>query len=182
MGGQPVDWRTEEGEMVDVSTHLFADDGRIPNNPKLPMLVYRGVLDLSGGDPAGECLQRFARHGWDRGWRNGIFPYAHFHSTAHEALGICSGWARVRLGGETGMETEVRAGDALVLPAGTGHQNLGASGDLMVVGAYPRGPDWDLCRGEPGERPGVLEAIAQVPMPDNDPLFGENGPLMKVLT
>lgn len=182
MGGQAIDWQAEDGEMVDVCAHHFADDGRIPNNPKLPMLVYRDVLDLSGDDPAGGCLERFARNGWDRGWRNGIFPYVHFHSTAHEALGICRGWARVRLGGETGIETEVRAGDALILPAGTGHQNLGASGDLLVVGAYPRGPDWDLCRGEPDERPRVLEAIAGVPMPDSDPVFGNDGPLMKVLT
>lgn len=46
-----------------------------------------------------------------------------------------------------------------------------------MVGAYPRGQSWDLRTGEPGERPEVLENIRRVPLPETDPLFGENGPL-----
>lgn len=171
-------WRTDEGRTVDISAHWFSDDGFIPNNPTIPMVVYRAVLDLSREDPAATCIERYAENGWGRAWRNGIFPFVHFHSTAHEALGICRGEARVRLGGANGLETIVCAGDALVLPAGTGHQNLASSPDLLVVGAYPQGPDFDLCRGEPHERPGVLENIANVPTPESDPVFGTNGPLM----
>jgi uncharacterized protein YjlB len=158
--------------------HRFADDGTIPNNPRLPFLVYPGVLDLQEHDPAVAFETVFTANGWDRTWRNGIFPFPHFHSTAHEALGICRGEARVRFGGEQGVVLTVRAGDAVVIPAGVGHQNLGASADLLVVGAYPPGPDWDLCRGEPGERPQVLGNIAAVPLPATDPLFGEAGPLV----
>ena len=47
--------------------------------------------------------------------------------------------ARVRLGGDGGVVLDVKAGDALLLPAGVGHQNLGASADLLVIGAYPKG-------------------------------------------
>ena len=33
-------------------THTFADDGRIPNNPSLPFVLYRGGIDLTGSpDP-----------------------------------------------------------------------------------------------------------------------------------
>ncbi|MEZ5932138.1 MAG: hypothetical protein R3F54_09330 [Alphaproteobacteria bacterium] len=163
----------------EASAHLLGDDGVIPNNPHLPLLIYPGVLDLSGPDPAGACIARFAAHGWFGAWRNGIYPFPHYHSTAHEVLGICCGEAKVRLGGDQGLVVEVRAGDALVLPAGTGHQNLGSSADLLVVGAYPGGMDWDLCRCAPDERPGVLRSIERVPLPDLDPLHGENGPLVR---
>jgi hypothetical protein len=60
---------------------MFADDGAIPNNPSLPFLVYRGGIDLSGTpDPEDVIEKVFARHGWGDMWRNGIFPYVHYHS------------------------------------------------------------------------------------------------------
>jgi uncharacterized protein YjlB len=85
----------------------------------------------------------------------------------------------VRFGGDVGIELIVRAGDVAVLPAGVGHQNLGASPDLLLVGAYPRGQRWDLCRGQPEERPQVLENIQRVPLPAADPVYGADGPLVE---
>ena len=165
-------------EELEIIAHQFDDDGGIPNNPTLPLLIYPGVLDLAGSDPASDCIERFATHGWSGAWRNDISPFPHYHSTAHEVLGVCRGKATVRLGGDKGIIVEVKAGDALVLPAGTGHQNLGSSPDLLVVGAYPSGADWDLCRGETGERPEVLDNIRRVPPPASDPIHGEGGPLL----
>jgi uncharacterized protein YjlB len=168
----------EQGRPADpVRAHLFDDDGAIPNNPRLPLLVYPGAVALSGADPAAAFEKIFAANGWSGSWRNGIYPFPHYHSTAHEVLGIARGEAKVRFGGATGIVLAVHAGDVVVIPAGVGHQNLGASGDLLVVGAYPPGPDWDLCTGKPGERPRVLGNIAAVPLPPADPLFGEDGPL-----
>jgi uncharacterized protein YjlB len=164
---------------VQPERHLFEDDGAIPNNPRLPFLVYPGALDLGGDDPAAVCEAVFAANRWDRSWRDGIYPFPHYHSTAHEALGICRGEARVRFGGAKGLVLTVRASDVVVIPAGVGHQNLGASADLLVVGAYPPGPSWDLCTGKPAERPRVLDNIAAVPLPPADPLFGEDGPLIE---
>lgn len=164
---------------AEVLTYRFEDDGVIPNNPELPFLVYPGALAPAGADLAVAFETTFAAHGWGGGWRNGIFPFPHFHSTAHEALGIARGEAKVRFGGEHGAVLTVRAGDAVVIPAGVGHQNLGASADLLVVGAYPRGRSYDLCRGEPGERPQVLANIAAVPLPATDPLHGPDGPLIE---
>lgn len=157
-------------------THRFEDAGGIPNSP-LPVLVYHGV-DGAGG--ASECQELFARNGWLGAWVDGIFSFHHFHSTAHEVLGIVGGSAAVALGGPEGRRFDVRTGDVLVLPAGTGHCNAGSSGDLVVVGAYPNGMRWDLRRGDPAERDEVLANIKAVPLPDADPVHGADGPLTTI--
>jgi uncharacterized protein YjlB len=74
----------------------------------------------------------------------------------------------------------VRRGDVLVLPAGTGHCNAGSSDDLLVVGAYPDGMDWDLRRGHPTEHDEVLTNIRAVPLPAADPVHGAGGPLREL--
>ena len=168
--------------MPKATAYYFADAGSIPNNPTLPMLIYPSAIDPTSAlaDAATAFEDLFAQNHWTGGsWRNGIYSFPHYHSTAHEILGIASGRAELRLGGETGTVLTVQAGDAALLPAGCGHQNLGASSDLLGVGAYPPGPDWDLCRGEPGERTLVRENIARVPLPKTDPVGGQQGPVFE---
>ncbi len=154
--------------------HRLDDAGGIPTSP-LPVLVWRGVDGI--GTPA-ECAARFAANGWLGAWVDGIYDFHHFHSTAHEVLGIVAGAASVVLGGPGGPAFDVRAGDVLALPAGTGHFNAGSGPDLVVVGAYPDGMWCDLRRGDPAEREEVLANIAAVPPPRSDPLDGPDGPLV----
>jgi uncharacterized protein YjlB len=157
----------------------FADDGSIPNNPGLPLLLYRRGIDLAGTAHPEEAIERtFSSHGWGDMWRNGIYPYPHYHSRIHEVMGIARGRARVRFGGEKGREVELAPGDVAVLPAGTGHQCLWAGPDLMVIGAYPPKGKYDLCRGSKHEHAKALHAIPRVPLPDQDPVFGRDGPLL----
>ena len=155
------------------------DDGAIPNNASLPLLLYRQAVALPQSDPATVFESLFTVNGWPAAWRNGIFPFHHFHSTAHEVLGVYSGSATARFGGESGIDVTVSAGDVVVIPAGVGHKAIEASTDLGIVGAYPAGTVPDLCRGAAEERPGCLDAIARVGMPDRDPLYGDDGPLRR---
>jgi uncharacterized protein YjlB len=159
-----------------VERHRFSDDGTIPNS-ELPVLVYHDVAEARD---AGSCEELFERHGWSGAWRDGIFAYHHFHSTAHEVLGIVSGSASVALGGPNGEVLSLRQGDVVVLPAGTGHRRVDASGDFLVVGAYPGGMAWDIRRGDPGERDEVLANLRAVPLPDADPVHGADGPLVQL--
>jgi len=162
--------------MIPPETHRFDDAGAIPNS-RFPVLVYH---DVDGARAAQACAQLFARNGWRGAWVDGIYSFDHFHSTAHEVLGIVAGSASVVLGGPHGRRFEVVQGDVLVLPAGTGHCNLGGTDDLQVVGAYPNGMWCDLRRGDPAERNEVLANIAAVPLPDADPVGGADGLLMRL--
>jgi uncharacterized protein YjlB len=161
-------------------TTMFRDDGVIPNNAKLPFVHYLGAVALpERGDPAAVFEELFARNGWRDSWRNGIYDYVHYHSGTHEVLGIARGHARVRFGGNSGKVVELQAGDVAILPAGTGHQRLAGSKDLLVVGAYPPGGKYDECRGSRQEHDRALASIATVPLPLKDPVYGAEGPLTK---
>lgn len=166
---------------LEILTFTFTDAGAIPNNPHLPVLIYkRAGAAIGAHDPEGLARwfeQTWPKHRWRAAWRWGVYDFPHYHSTAHEVLGVYRGQASLRLGDKTGATLVVQAGDMIVLPAGTAHQNLGASVDFHVVGGYPEGQDADLLRGEPGERPGADERIARVPRPQGDPLSGAAGPL-----
>ena len=166
-----------------IEAHLLTADDRFPNNPKLPLLVYRQLLKFDSRDDrdaATQCEHLFAENRWGGSWRNGVFSYHHFHSNAHEVLGVCSGSAEVQFGGPHGPIVSVKAGDVAILPAGTGHKKIKATADFLVVGAYPVGQEgYDLLRGEPEERPAAEKRVAAVPLPQADPLFGEDGPLFE---
>jgi uncharacterized protein YjlB len=166
-------------EVVQPEQFRFNDDGVFPNSV-LPLLVYRNALTGDGQDPASLLEERFADNDWCNSWRNGVYSFAHYHSTTHEILGVYFGVATLRLGGEHGRNLDVHSGDIIVIPAGVAHQKLDASPDFAVVGAYPNGRDWDLLRGRPGERPEADHKIAALPLPDNDPIYGAEGPLRQI--
>ncbi|WP_428490833.1 cupin domain-containing protein [Rhodopila sp.] len=159
--------------MTEPLRFCFDDDGTIPNSP-LPLLVYR---DAVPADPA--AIERlFAANRWPPAWRDGVHPFHHFHSTAHEVLGVARGDATVLFGGPNGTALTLRAGDVVVVPAGVAHCNQRQSDDLLIVGAYPdNGPGPDLRRGKPGEHAAASVAIAAVPRPAADPVAGADGPL-----
>lgn len=156
--------------------YFFDDDGSIPNNPNLPLLVYPNAL--SGDETkTATCRELLNNRNWSNEWVNGIYSYHHYHSTTHEVLAVLSGSATVKMGCEQGEELAISKGDVIVIPAGVGHCNLGSSGDFRVMGAYPGGQSYDLCTGKNDERPQVLENIKNVAIPDLDPVTGEKNPL-----
>jgi uncharacterized protein YjlB len=165
-------------DALTIEEHLFTDDGHVPNNPSLPLMVYRAVLE-TGPRAAAACEALFAGNDWSAAWVDGIYAHHHYHSTAHEALGITAGSVRVRLGGERGKTLELRAGDVVVIPAGVAHKNEGASPDLVVVGAYPSGRSPDMCRPAAQGCDRARRNITEVALPACDPVFGKSGPLFE---
>jgi uncharacterized protein YjlB len=164
---------------IEPLSFVFKDDGLVPNNP-LPLLVYKGAVDIANDYPEKTIEGLFGANGWGAMWRNGVYDYVHYHATVHEVLGVARGRARVRFGGNNGKELEIMAGDVAILPAGTGHQCVYASPDFCVVGAYPPGPPMQITRPTPENHAKALKTIPAVKVPKTDPVRGEDGPLVRL--
>jgi uncharacterized protein YjlB len=157
----------------------FADDGIVPNNPRLPVLYYRGAVALPKSVDPGTIIDTlFESNGWGRSWRDTVYDFVHYHSQIHEVMGVAKGHAKIECGGIKGRMLSVKPGDVLVLPAGTGHRLIDASRDFLVVGAYPESGTYDECT-DMRERPDAAKRIAKVRKPNKDPIFGKSGPLTK---
>ncbi|MBK5395301.1 cupin [Pseudomonas sp. TH39(2020)] len=152
---------------------MFERNEWVPNNPRLPVLVYPNAIAVQGSDPAALFEKTFSANGWPPQWRYGVYSYHHYHTEGHEVLGIASGQARLMLGGPDGHVLEVSSGDVLLLPAGTGHCNLDSSEDFLVVGAYPPGQHADICREAPTKA--QQASIDTMPFPEQDPVQGLQG-------
>ncbi|MFN0315274.1 MAG: cupin domain-containing protein [Burkholderiales bacterium] len=169
--------KTASKETAHVIAHPLAPAGAIPNHPRWPLLVYPSAVAIEGEDPAVAFETLFNRNQWPAAWRNGVFPFHHYHSNAHEVLGVYSGEVTVQFGGEGGVVITARPGDVIVLPAGTGHKKISSRGAPGIVGAYPAGQRPDTCTPLLSNAARSAEAIASVPLPERDPVHGVNGPL-----
>ncbi len=149
-----------------------------PNSARFPLLLYQSAVDRESVSP--EWFEnRFSAHRWSLSWRNGVYSYHHFHSSAHEVLGCYSGSARVLFGGPGGLIATLNTGDAVVIPAGVGHCLVESSDEFRVVGAYPDGTRPDTMEGRDTEYPEAQARSTAVPIPDSDPLDGSDGPIYR---
>jgi uncharacterized protein YjlB len=150
---------------------LYFEKGTDVPNSALPALLFRGILARNTAGKSQRFREAFKKNGWTGLWTDTIYDYTHFHSNAHEVLGIAEGKVTVRLGGDGGRLFRLKAGDMLVLPAGIGHRREGGDDGLKVIGAYPPGQSHFNMK-----RKG--RAVPKVPLPPKDPFYGENGPVV----
>lgn len=159
--------------------YRFKVAGLVPNHPSWPLILYRSAVRLPKGlDPAALFEDLFRRNGWGESWRNGVYDYLHYHSRIHEVMGVARGSAVVQFGGVSGRKLRVKAGDAVILPAGTGHQLVSASKDFLVVGAYPATGTYDVCRPAEEAYRKSVKTVPRVPQPRKDPVYGKDGNLL----
>ncbi|MEP7239450.1 MAG: cupin domain-containing protein [Devosia sp.] len=159
--------------MIAEPQRLELAPGTTMPNSRLPVLIYRTALPTAAADFAA----LFRQNGWTGIWHDGVYDFDHYHSNAHEVLGVSGGGARLQLGGPEGTQVDLSAGDCVVLPAGTGHRCVRATGDFRMVGAYPPGQErYDICRTR---TPEAELRIARVTLPETDPVRGADGPLLR---
>ena len=161
---------------INIIRYLLSDDGKFPNNVLLPLLIYKDAFQIYDGKIIEEI---FESNRWVNAWQDGIFNFDHYHSTAHEVLAVAEGTARIQFGGPNGIGLMVKPGDVIIIPAGVVHKNMDSDTGFKVVGAYPEGQEYDMKYGREDERPEADENIKAVPLPETDPVYGMDGPLLK---
>lgn len=160
-----------------VIKHILKDDGQFPNSG-LFLLIYKNAITLPETGTALVIREIFKSNDWRNSWQNGIFNYHHYHSNTHEVLGIYEGNASLQFGGPNGIVENVSKGDVIIIPAGLAHKCNSASADFSCVGAYPEGRHFDIKKGEAADRPEADENIDAVNLPESDPVYGLDGPLI----
>lgn len=182
------------------SEHFFITGaGEAPNNESLPLILYKAAVEFDEREPEAVFEEIFWGNKWADGFRDGTFPFHHYHSAAHEVVGVARGTAVLQFGGPSGPEVEVAAGDACVIPAGVVHRRIDDAPGYSVVGAYPHHQVPDCCvLSEADARlaevhPDAVElvikvigedklkavkaSIAATVLPATDPLSGSGGPI-----
>ncbi len=162
-------------------TERFEDDGFVPNNTKLPLILYKKIFGTEPRFPdlAAALDHLFETNGWGRSWRASIYDFLHYHSQIHEVLGVAYGSASVEFGGVKGKVFRIETGDVVIIPAGTGHRLIDATRGFQVVGAYPPEGKYDECT-DSRDRVEALKRISKVRKPKRDPVYGKDGPLLKL--
>lgn len=136
----------------------------------LPVLVSRTAVDHELLDIAAALEALFRSNGWVCRPQGTLQGEYHYHSTAHEVIGIASGSAILGIGGPHSVRIAVDASDLLVLPAGTGHCRLADRAGFCVITANPPDQEADICRTTASTE--IASAIEAVPYPTSDPVLG----------
>ncbi|KAB2105262.1 hypothetical protein AG0111_0g6558 [Alternaria gaisen] len=163
-----------------LSTHYIPTHAHIPNTTphSHPLFIYHSAFPPSTS--ASTLESHLPTNNLSPQWRYTMYTTTHYHSTTHEVLCIFNGRAKLLFGGESNpgkVETEVKAGDAIVVPAGVGHRLIeDVEGGFQMVGSYPKGCSWDMCYGKQGEEK-KAEAVGNVEWLEKDPLYGNDGPV-----
>ncbi|OJI98764.1 hypothetical protein ASPVEDRAFT_50389 [Aspergillus versicolor CBS 583.65] len=168
------------------STYYLPPTEHTPNNP-LPVLHYRNVLPKLRTEE--EVTKFLTAHKWEKRGTWGTIWTSHFHPNCHECYGVFQGTSTLLLGAaggdgisNAGLRITVHTGDVIVLPAGTGHGSVESTDDYRYIGVYPEGcPKWKNEFGKKRIDDKTFQSeIAGVASPEEDPVYGKDGPLMQL--
>ncbi|KAL4902952.1 hypothetical protein BDW74DRAFT_180249 [Aspergillus multicolor] len=171
--------------VITPNTYYLPRTEHTPNNP-LPVLHYKDVLPQPRTEE--EATNFLTAHKWEKRGTWGPIWQSHFHSNSHECYGVFQGSSTLLLGAaggdgvsDVGLRITVNTGDVIVLPAG-GHSSVESTDDYKYIRVYPEGcPRW---RNEFGKTPidskAFKDEIASAGFPEEDPVYGKDGPLMQL--
>lgn len=175
LGGKAVE-KVNFQKDCKVKSLLCERNGNFPNSP-LPLVIYKGAFK----EPSASAVIRYMeKNNWHNFWKNGVYGFHHYHSTAHEVLVCYRGSAKVQFGGPDGKILDFEKGDAVIIPAGVAHKKIESSLTFAVLGGYPAGQYVDMKYGKAEELAKSLEEIKETSLPKEDPVFGGKGKLAQL--
>ena len=98
-----------------IQTLIIPEDGIFPNNSALPLVLMQQVFDPTETNLVRTIEEKIHKNAWGGSWRNGIYNFHHYHSTAHEVLGLYSGKVKAQFGGPDGQAVTAEAGDVIII-------------------------------------------------------------------
>ena len=160
-------------------TFVFDDDGLVPNNI-LPLVIYKRAIELAGGDPARAIDELFRANGWDQRWRDGIFDYQHYHATCtrRSASRAATRWC-CSAASTARRSSSTPATSRSCPPAPATSASSPAMISAWSAPTRPAKPWRSLARPRRTYRR-AMETIPLVLPPPSDPVFGQDGPLLRL--
>ena len=133
-------------KLISASYHvekIFVGSNEQFPNSIVPALHYSSVLHLPAFFAGRAIRSLFEENGWSNAWHAGIFEFDHYHSNTYEVLGVIAGDTELEFGGG-GTTLFLQKGDVLIIPPGVAHRNIGRENQIVCIGAYPSGIQYDI--------------------------------------
>ncbi|GAB7343370.1 hypothetical protein MBLNU457_1410t1 [Dothideomycetes sp. NU457] len=157
----------------------------VPNS-FLPVLIYRHVLP----EPLSEAtaIEYLEKNQWSHGGTFKHFPQHHFHTVTHECYAIFKGSTRY-LFGKGPLDEDVKGIEVDLYAAASSSYSLTHPHPypLPHQAVYPLtvakdSPHWDnnFCKASETETAQKAIDAHAVPIPDYDPVYGLDGPLVQL--
>ncbi|MGJ7032222.1 cupin domain-containing protein [Niabella hirudinis] len=176
---KPQEWVPWELRRTNPDIFYFKEDLRIPSS-LLPLLVYRGFFDKEYGSCEGWLTKKFRSNKWFPAPALQAHDFTHYYANTHIVLGICAGEAKWQLGGRLGISTILEKGDVMVIPAGVALRCIESDADFKMVGACSVNVVPELRGNKPGNPNQADPIIANIAIPDNDPILGPGEGLLTI--
>ena len=165
--------KTEQAEL------LFFRENKVAPNSHLPALFYKKAFEENNESLEDQMYSIFNNNKWNGTRKGRIRTGRYYHTASHEVIGITKQAIFIELGGFNGSRHILEKGDVLILPAGVSIRLIKGAGHDVRRG-FSAEPTENMQYAKASYREKAKEAIACIPIPKTDPIYGRSGGLVDI--